>query len=307
MLVSAVIPTYKREHLLKEAVESVLRQQLSDADFEIIVVNDSGEPLAIADWQRDLRVRIVDTYCTERSVARNTGAALSRGDYLHFLDDDDTILPGAYCALLEPIRQAPDVVLSVGCYEAIFDEGLYVRTVKPVTDERLFAILVAGIGIPLGACLIKRDSFFNAGCFDPAFTVMEDLDLLQRLVMLGRVESVGSTVARFRMGRHQLSTTTWEFSSQVCRLQREKAFQLPGCYAKIKRSLRGPNTSQIRGNLVRYYLGSSVRHIINAEFFTAMDQFRKALGLAIHGLSSRKFWHGLSGQLPAELMITRQD
>lgn len=303
MLISAVIPTYKREHLLKEAVESVLSQQIDDADVEVVVVNDSGEPLAAADWQQDPRVRIADTYRTERSVARNTGAALSRGDCLHFLDDDDILLPGAYAALLKPIRQAPDAVLSVGWYEAVFDEGQYVRTVEPVTDERLFAVLVAGIGIPLGACLIKRDAFFRAGCFDPTFTVMEDLDLLQRVTMLGRAEAANSTVARFRMGRHQLSTTTWELGSQACRMQREKAFQLPGCYAELRRSLRNSGASQIRGNLVRYYFGSSVRHMKTAEFFTAVDRFRMALGLAVPGLFSRKFWHGLRGWLPKELMI----
>lgn len=303
MLISAVIPTYKREHLLKEAVESVLSQQIDDADVEVVVVNDSGEPLAVADWQQDPRVRIADTYRTERSVARNTGAALSRGDCLHFLDDDDILLPGAYAALLKPIRQAPDAVLSVGWYEAVFDEGQYVRTVEPVTDERLFAVLVAGIGIPLGACLIKRDAFFRAGCFDPTFIVMEDLDLLQRVIMLGRAEAANSTVARFRMGRHQLSTTTWELGSQACRMQREKAFQLPGCYAELRRSLRNSGASQIRGNLVRYYFGSSLRHMKAAEFFTAVDRFRMALGLAVPGLFSRKFWHGLRGWLPKELMI----
>ena len=48
--VSAVIPTYKRELELGRAVESVLSQQLPGADVEVIVVNDSGEPLAPAGW-----------------------------------------------------------------------------------------------------------------------------------------------------------------------------------------------------------------------------------------------------------------
>lgn len=303
MLISAVIPTYRREHLLKDAVESVLSQQIDDADVEVVVVNDAGEPLAVADWQRDPRVRIADTYRTERSVARNTGAALSRGDYLHFLDDDDIILPGAYAALLDAIRKTSDVVLGVGRYEAVFDEGRYVRTVEPVADKRLFAVLVAGIGIPLGACLVGRDAFFRAGCFDPTFNVMEDLDLLQRLILLGQVEATSSTVARFRMGGHLLSTTTWALGAQACRLQREKAFQLTGCYAELRRSLRHAASFQIRGNLVRYYLGSSLRHIRNANFFTSIDRFLMALGLAVPGVFSRKFWRGLSGKLPAELII----
>ena len=50
---------------------------------------------------------VVNTHHSERSVARNTGAALSHGDYLHFLDDDDILLPGAYAALtVRPFRRA---------------------------------------------------------------------------------------------------------------------------------------------------------------------------------------------------------
>ena len=49
----------------------------------------------------DPRVTVLNTYRTERAVARNTGAALSRGDWLYFLDDDDYALPGAFAAMLE--------------------------------------------------------------------------------------------------------------------------------------------------------------------------------------------------------------
>jgi len=97
MFVSTVIPTIGRT-ALDRAVESVLQQQVS-GEFEVIVVNDSGCPLPSGDWQGSPRVRIVSTSRRERSVARNTGAALARGQYLHFLDDDDWLLPGAFRAL----------------------------------------------------------------------------------------------------------------------------------------------------------------------------------------------------------------
>jgi len=53
-------------------------------DFEVIIVNDSGQPLPEADWQKSKRVRIINTNRRERSVARNAGAAIARGRYLHF-------------------------------------------------------------------------------------------------------------------------------------------------------------------------------------------------------------------------------
>ncbi|MEZ4715888.1 MAG: glycosyltransferase family A protein [Caldilineaceae bacterium] len=95
MFCSAVIPTIDRTSLSR-AVESVLHQSLKPTDYEIIVVNDSGRPLHHRDWMKCNNVKIIDTNCRNRSVARNAGAAMAKGDYLHFLDDDDWITPESY-------------------------------------------------------------------------------------------------------------------------------------------------------------------------------------------------------------------
>ena len=90
---STIIPTIGRG-TLDRAVESVINQQF-DQPFEVIVVNDSGRPLRPAAWQQAAGVQILDTQQRERSVARNVGAMAAHGRYLHFLDDDDWLLPGA--------------------------------------------------------------------------------------------------------------------------------------------------------------------------------------------------------------------
>src|SRR6185369_10393658 len=77
---TTIIPTIARPTLAR-SVESVLSQRF-DQPFEIIVINDSGAPLPAAAWQQSAQVRVVDTPHRERSMARNTGAALARGRYL---------------------------------------------------------------------------------------------------------------------------------------------------------------------------------------------------------------------------------
>ena len=76
MFATTIIPTIGRA-TLSRAVRSVLDQAFDAADFEVIVVNDSGSPLPDAEWRRSERVRVVDTRRRERSVARNTGAAVA--------------------------------------------------------------------------------------------------------------------------------------------------------------------------------------------------------------------------------------
>ena len=100
MFCSTIIPTIARA-TLSRAVCSVLDQELPAEGREIIVVNDSGERLPEGDWQSSDGVRIVETRCRERCVARNVGAAIARGRYLHFLDDDDWLLPGAMTSFWE--------------------------------------------------------------------------------------------------------------------------------------------------------------------------------------------------------------
>ena len=76
MFWSTIIPTIGRPTLAR-AVNTVLAQGFSMADFEIIVVNDAGKPLPPAEWQQAPNVKVVNTERRERSVARNTGAAIA--------------------------------------------------------------------------------------------------------------------------------------------------------------------------------------------------------------------------------------
>ena len=89
ILFSYIIPTIGRVSL-QTAVKSVLDQEFSQAGVEVIVVNDSGSPLPHRSWLDLSRVRIINTNKSERSFARNSGAAVAQGKYLAFLDDDDS-------------------------------------------------------------------------------------------------------------------------------------------------------------------------------------------------------------------------
>src|SRR5512139_2062944 len=106
MFCSVVIPTINRP-TLSRSVYSVLNQDFSADDFEIIIVNDTGQPLPDMEWLHSEFVQVITTQKRERSVARNTGAAIARGEYLYFLDDDDIMLPGAMKAFWE-LSQATD-------------------------------------------------------------------------------------------------------------------------------------------------------------------------------------------------------
>lgn len=291
LLVSCIIATYKRDEWLARAVNSVLSQEFS-GELEVIVVNDSGEPLKYAPWQEDPRVTVITTQRAERCFARNTGAAISRGEYLHFLDDDDMLLPGAYAALIQA-AETTGAAWVYGWYECVDDDGNLLYTLKPVRRGKLFAAVVAGDNLPLSVSLIDRKGFFDVGGFDARFITSQDAELFKRITMCYTVQPVQQVLARVRVGPQGATTTRWAVAEEMGRMLRELAFADPKCVRCIFESLREIRDDGVRGKLVRYYLGSAWRHLRNFSILTALSRAGVAARLSLFGLPRAIFFKEL--------------
>ncbi|MFI6941650.1 CDP-glycerol glycerophosphotransferase family protein [Streptomyces sp. NPDC050418] len=113
---SVIVPVYKVQAYLHECLDSVLRQ--SCTDFELIVVDDcspDGSGAIIDEYAAaDPRVRAI--HLAENvglGPARNAGMAQASGEYLIFLDSDDTLTPDALRAVSERLKETggPDILL----------------------------------------------------------------------------------------------------------------------------------------------------------------------------------------------------
>jgi glycosyltransferase involved in cell wall biosynthesis len=94
--VTIIIPTCRRVPLLREAVSSALAQTYPDTEF--IVVSDGPDPEARAAIESltESHSHLIYTELPANAgpaEARNAGARLATGEWLSFLDDDDTMLP----------------------------------------------------------------------------------------------------------------------------------------------------------------------------------------------------------------------
>ncbi|MCZ9337789.1 glycosyltransferase, partial [Streptomyces sp. TRM76130] len=101
---SVIIPCFKVQGFLRECLDSVLGQ--SYRDLEVIAVDDRSPDgcgaILDAYAARDDRVRVL--HLPEKvglGRARNAGLPHATGDYLLFLDGDDTLTPGALRALAD--------------------------------------------------------------------------------------------------------------------------------------------------------------------------------------------------------------
>jgi len=115
-MISVLTITYKRHHLLEEAIESFLRQQTA-IDSEIVVINDNPEVDYIYENER---VKIIN--CKERfpSIASKLewGYKQCKYDYVYRLDDDDLLAPWA----LENVKT--DILENPG-FEIYRSKGMY--------------------------------------------------------------------------------------------------------------------------------------------------------------------------------------
>ncbi|MGH7931959.1 MAG: glycosyltransferase family A protein [Candidatus Binataceae bacterium] len=92
LTVSVIIPIFNGAATVAEAIESVLAQ--SYVTVELIVVNDGSTDATAAVLARYAgRIRVIDQLNGGIATARNAGVRASHGDYLAFLDCDDTWMP----------------------------------------------------------------------------------------------------------------------------------------------------------------------------------------------------------------------
>lgn len=111
MRLSIIIPVYKAEKTLDRCIESILGQEFTD--YEIILVDDGSPDLCpqLCDgWAgRDEHIRVIHKSNGGPGDARNAGIAAAEGEYLTFIDSDDTIAPNTLLPLMETIEKQPGI------------------------------------------------------------------------------------------------------------------------------------------------------------------------------------------------------
>jgi CDP-glycerol glycerophosphotransferase len=107
-LVTVIVPVYQAEPYLDECLVS-LRAQKHER-LQIVVVDDGSTDGSRTIYERhaavDGRIEVVRQANAGLGAARNAGIARARGDYLTFLDADDTLPPRAYRVMVEALEES---------------------------------------------------------------------------------------------------------------------------------------------------------------------------------------------------------
>lgn len=184
-LFSVVIPLYNKEKNIGGTIDSVLNQTFSD--FELIVVDDgstdrSAEIVASYD---DPRIRLIRKKNGGVSSARNRGILEAQGEYIAFLDADDSWGENHLYEIAKLINEyGSDATAFVTNFARKFPDGSWyvnrsdmkrglVKDFFKQTNKRSF--------VNSSCVCIDREALIEVGLFNEKYTHGEDIDLWFRL------------------------------------------------------------------------------------------------------------------------------
>lgn len=197
--VSIVIPCFNAEQHLPRSFASIFAQTFTD--WEIIAVDD-GSSDGTHGWLLEhqcKRVKVLTQPNRGVSAARNAGLAIARGEFVAFLDSDDTWSPSFLEKMVAAISSTPEVGLAYCGWQNIGVEGPRGKPFIPPDYEQpdKKAKLLASTRWPIHACITRRDLIEAAGGFDVRFAVGEDFLLWLEIACFTRIHLVPEVLAQY--------------------------------------------------------------------------------------------------------------
>lgn len=291
--VSVIIPAYNTAPLISRCLDSVFAQSYSG--LEVIVVND-GSP-ATLDLERALapyldRIIYIKQENKRAAGARNTAIRRARGNFLAFLDSDDSWLPEHLDSQMDLIRKDPALDL---VYADSLVGGDFTRTWRfmercPSQGEANFCSLIEErCQIPVSTVVARKHAIVKAGMFDENLPRMDDYDMWLRAAFHGaKIRYTRQIQARLSGTRpDSLSQSASKVAEAYCSILQSTLRTLP--LTPLERDVV---TNRLVESKAMFQLEEAKRQLHSGQFGRARELFceanrhfrRPELNLAVFGL-----------------------
>ena len=290
---SVIIPVYNRGQFVKKAIESILAQ--TNSDYELIVVDDgSTDDTVDVIKSYGEKVKLIRQPNQGPEVARNTGAAIAKGEYFAFLDSDDLMLPWALETYERVIisQGHPAIILSNLKFfdesHPIDIEGLKDNKIKIVKYEN-FLSKDRTLRTSVSIIVVNRVVFNDVHGFrnsSPTTYYYDDLDFILRVGMARpAVLILSPAVIAYRVHQSNIIHNI-EFNYRGIKsiIQAEKKGSYPGGpLLRFKRYafIGGPAYFSCKKALSHGYPLFSIRILI-AGFFMILAGVIRQVSLRMH-------------------------
>jgi len=279
-LVSIIIPTYNRAHLIKETLDSIAAQTYKN--WECIIVDDGStddteivvEKYVIVDNRFQYHQRPNNTQKGANSC-RNFGFELSKGNYINWFDDDDIMLEGFLKEKIELFNTDVDLVICSGIY---VNENLdKIEIINLEEQSFLFKDYVLWkLHIITNSILFKKSFLSNKELFSLKISRGQEAELFSRLFYKLPKEKYAILNTPLFLYRQHSGTKTYRNSSYV---KAYKESQTIIAIENLKKSIQLNDSELIAryyDDLINFfYTGLGQKHIKNCVFIfkNATPQF----------------------------------
>jgi glycosyltransferase involved in cell wall biosynthesis len=208
-LVSVLMTAYNREKYIGEAIESVLASTYTN--FELIIVddgsNDSTVAIAMKYASGDSRITV---YVNEKNLGdypnRNKAATYAKGEYLKYVDSDDTLYPDGLRYCVQCMEDNKEAAWAIIYPVEIQKEFLLEPREAIISHFFKEPFLKAGPG----NTIIRRDFFFNIGMYPTRYGPANDMYFNLLAAFKGKVLAVKDNFLFYR--RHEEQEQSNQFS-----------------------------------------------------------------------------------------------
>ncbi len=196
VLFSVVVPCFNEEDYIFKLLNTLASQNVDAENFEVIVVdNNSTDRTAQVVWEfaskSEMNIKMVHEYMPGVSIARNSGANMSSGSTIVFLDADNTLSQEFLANLSGYISKNN---CSAGSIRTMPDEP----DIKGWAVFTVLEIIKMFSPRPFGKSFVERDVFIESGGFNEAIVLGENVDFLVRIKKL--VKQMGGEFGHIRPG-----------------------------------------------------------------------------------------------------------
>lgn len=206
-LVSVIIPNYNYARFVSKAVTSVENQTYKN--IQIIVV-DNGSTDNSLEVLRELgpRITLISQENQGQSGARNSGLAAAKGDFIAFLDADDTWLPTKIEKQLARFSDK-DVGLVYTGLTRVDSQGKVQSEQLPIHRGWILKDFALSPGAAVvggeSTALVRREAILSAGIFDRELSIGSGWDMWRRIASEWKVEFVNEPLALYLQHGSNLS------------------------------------------------------------------------------------------------------
>jgi glycosyltransferase involved in cell wall biosynthesis len=227
---TVVIPTYNRQQLVREAIQSVLDQTFQD--FELIVVDDhsTDQTRKVVGSFSDSRIDfILNNRGRGGAGTRNAGIFRARGEWIAFLDDDDVWHSNKLSLLYDKIVKLGETagLIYTGYATYDFKNNVEIEAHLPeregwIQNDILYKNYIG----TFSAVAIRTDLLRKVGGLDEEFSALQDVELYARVTRLTKVAFIKEILSRIRLSNQDRITLALEKKLESTILLWEKNRQL---------------------------------------------------------------------------------